>query len=86
MDGWPVDSPRRFGMHVDQMRIGLEVCAAGRLLGVFPDPVARSFREGVLHRLPIEVVPPTRMFAAHRPSLGLDSRAQHVLEAVRARV
>ncbi len=82
MEGWPVEIPRRVGMHVDQMRVGCEVCASGSLLAVLPDVIARSFGQRSLRRLPVDLIPPIHLFATHRPPLEFESRADAVVAAV----
>ena len=49
--------------------------------------VAQSYGGGgVLCRLPFELMAPTQLFATHRPTLGIPSRADVVLAAVRQRI
>lgn len=82
-DGWPVDRPRKIGLIVDQMRVGAEVCAGGGMLAVLPDLLVD--RLGLaLHRLPIDLVTPTPVFALSRCSLDTPSRARVVLDAIAA--
>jgi len=83
LEGWPPEIPRRIAMHIDQMRVGCEVCASGTLLAVIPDVIARSFGKGALRRLTVDLIPPTHLFATHRPPLGFESRADAVVAAVR---
>lgn len=89
VDGWPSHIPRKFGMHIDQMRVGRDVCAAGSLLAVLPDPIAAGAHyEKRLHRLPIEedVLPPTKLFATYRPPLAEQGPAHAIVESVRKRI
>jgi len=83
LEGWPAEIPRRVGMHVDQMRVGLQVCANGKLLAVLPDVIARSLGPGALRRLPVDLMPPIHLFATHRPPLEFESRADAVVAAVK---
>ena len=82
LEGWPTEIPRRVGMHVDQMRVGCEVCASGLLLAVLPDVIAKSFGRASLRRLPVDLIRPTHLFATYRPPLELESRADAVVAAV----
>ncbi|MFO1078305.1 MAG: LysR substrate-binding domain-containing protein [Planctomycetota bacterium] len=68
-DGWPAERPRRVGMFVDQIRVGLELCAALPMLAVLPDVLARR-RRGELRRLPIAGIAPGSVYALHRRTLG----------------
>ena len=86
-EGWPSEVTRRIGMHVDQMRVGLDVCASGDFLAVLPDAVARSRGDGAaLRRLPLDLVPPVQLFAYHRPTLGPDGRAEAIVAAVQSQI
>ncbi|MCX4242473.1 LysR family transcriptional regulator [Paraliomyxa miuraensis] len=80
---WPPTLDRRVGMVVSQLWTGLEVCASGELLAVLPDAIAGAptHREH-LFRLPLEVVPPTDLFALHRATLIEGGRAEAVAAAV----
>jgi len=82
LEGWPAEIPRRIALHVDQMRVGLEVCARGNLLAVLPDVIARSLGRDTLRRLPLDLIPPAHLFATHRPRLEFESRADAVVAAV----
>lgn len=80
---WPATLDRRIGLVVSQMWTGLEVCARGELLAVLPDVVAGSaLHRERLFRLPLDVVPPTELFALHRATLGEGGRAEAVTQAV----
>ena len=81
-EGWPPAITRRIAMHVDQMRLGVDICARGELLAVFPDSVARAHPDAQLHRLPVDVLPTTDIFAAMRPALGRQNSAAMVIDAV----
>ncbi len=82
LEGWPAEVPRRVAMHVDQMRVGCEVCRSGKLLAVLPDVIASTFGQASLRRLPVDLIPPTHLFATHRPPLEFESRADAVVAAV----
>ena len=70
-------------MVVSQLGTGLEVCAGGELLAVLPDVVGRSpLHRDRLHRLPLEIVPATDVFAVHRTTLAEGGRAEAVARAV----
>lgn len=80
-EGWPPEVPRRVGMVLDRISAGLEVCAMGELLAVLPDALAQP--DPRLHRLPLELIPPTPIVAMYRPRLGTDDRVSFVLELLR---
>lgn len=83
-EGWPVESPRRLGAIVDQMRIGVEFCASGRYLAVLPDALARTYGAGsALWRLPVELPSRVELYGLHRRSTGPAGRAEIVVDAVR---
>lgn len=85
LDGWPAAVPRTIAVEVDRLRLGLEICLRGELLAVLPDqlvlanPSARS-----LWRLPFAGIAEHSLFASMRPRLGTPTRADCVLQAVRA--
>ncbi len=84
VDGWPMDVTRVVALRVDQLRIGLEVCARGELLAVLPDVLVRSHPLAqTLRKLPGPAFEPTLLFASHRPSIGLRTRAEVIVAAVR---
>jgi DNA-binding transcriptional LysR family regulator len=85
-EGWPVDLPRRIGLHVDQMRIGADVCASGELLAVLPDVIARTAGGSLLRRLPVDIVPATPLFVCRRSAPEAAPRVDAVVEAVRAEI
>jgi DNA-binding transcriptional LysR family regulator len=87
-DGWPPSLPQRqIAMHVDYMHVGVDACASGRYLCLFPDVVAESYRGSEpLWCLTRDPFPPTELFAVHRPTLALPGRAEAAVSAVRARV
>lgn len=83
LESWPAAIDRRVGMVVSQLATGLEVCAAGELLAVLPDEVGALPRHrDRLHRLPLDVVPATDLFAIHRITLAGGGRAEAVAHAV----
>lgn len=82
-ESWPAAVDRRVSLVVSQPATGLAVCAAGELLAVLPDAVGRSpIYRGRLHRLPLEIVPATDLFAIHRTTLTEGGRAEAVAHAV----
>ena len=67
MDGWPVELPRKVGLQISLLLTNLDVALSGRLLTVLPDVIALPHRrDRRLRRLPLDVIPPTALFAAHR--------------------
>ncbi|MEM7160221.1 MAG: LysR family transcriptional regulator [Myxococcota bacterium] len=87
LESWPATLDRKIGMVVGQMATGLEVCITGQLLTVLPDVVGMSslYRDR-LHRLPIDIVPPTDLFALHRNTITVGGRAEAVTQSVRNEV
>ncbi len=86
-EGWPPDLPRKVGVHVDQMRIGLDFCLKGRFIAVLPNEVARPHAEGDrLWRLPLDLVPDVPLFAYTRKRLRGESMADLLVEAVQRQV
>jgi hypothetical protein len=68
-DNWPAELPRRVGLYTAIMDGGIDPCAHGELLAVFPDQLVPTFAcASRLRRLPIEVVPPRRLYAMKRRS------------------
>lgn len=83
-EGWPSAVPRRIAVHVDQVRVGVEICLRGKLLAVLPDDLVRaSPLGGSLWRLPFPDLARHPVFATHRTNLPLRTRHEVVLEAVR---
>ncbi|MBX2801300.1 MAG: LysR family transcriptional regulator [Myxococcales bacterium] len=80
-EGWPPEIERKVGMVLDRISSGLSVVADGDLLAVLPDALAK--RDERLHRLPVDLVPPTPIVAILRSSLGAQDRVALVLEELR---
>ncbi len=78
-DRWPADRPRRIGLTVSQLQVGLDACASGGYLAVLPWPVAE--RAGLV-RLPVPGIEPCGLYAVHRPSLAPDGRTEAVVSAL----
>ena len=86
-EGWPPEHPRKIGVHVDQMRIGLDLCLSGRFIAVLPDEVARPHAEDArLWKLPLDLIPDVPLFAYTRKRLRGESMADLLVEAVRRQV
>jgi DNA-binding transcriptional LysR family regulator len=84
-DGWPALTPRRVGMRSGDAATALEICARGLLLAALPDCVAEGARRsGELRRLPVELVPPTTLYALRREPLEGVSSSDVVVAALRA--
>lgn len=84
-DGWPVQLPRRIGLVVDQVRVGVEVCLVEPLLAVLPDVLAAQHGDR-LWQLPVDVVPSTPLFGICRQAVSsARSPALLLIEAVRRR-
>ncbi len=82
-DGWPARLVRRVGLYADHMAVGIRACAGGRLIAVLPDSIGET--QG-LRRLPVDELPPSPMYAMHRPFLAHGERAEVFLGFVRADV
>ncbi len=88
-DHWPPHLPRKVGMRVNQLQLGVMVCGSTDLLAVLPGVVAEvvggPYGEGPrLRRLPVEVCPPVWLHSVRRPPVGAFDRAQAVLDVLRA--
>jgi DNA-binding transcriptional LysR family regulator len=84
-DHWPSELPRRIGLHVTQLAIGVELCAGGEYLAVLPDAIAERHRDGPrLHRLPLPIEPDTALFAIYREKPEAPRRTEILLAALRA--
>lgn len=81
-DGWPSTQQRQVTLTVDQLRVGVELCAQLPLLAVLPDLLARA-HAGRLRRLPFDFVPPGEVHAIRRRSLsGKPSAVTALLESI----
>jgi len=78
-DNWPADLPRKAGSFVADLSTSLDLVASGRLLGVIPVGVADR-----LHRLPVDLVPPTQVYALRRPTPPAGDAVLHLIEGMRA--
>jgi len=86
VDGWPPALERTVVMTVVAVDDALRVCREGTLLSVLPDPVVSVAPGGDrLHRLPLDLVPPTTLFAVSRRRTGTPS-GQTLAEVVNATV
>ncbi len=82
-DGWPRELERRVAVQVPHLHLALSICAAGDVLAVVPDRVAAACPErGALRRLPVDLIPPIRLFAVRRRRLGRKDAVDLVIEAV----
>lgn len=87
-DGWPPTLERTIALHVDQLRIGAQVCAQGELLAVLPAALAEGAppHGQSLLRLPIDVVPPAEVHATFRSTLGEPGLVEDLLDRIRAEI
>ncbi len=86
-DGWPPQLVRRVGVYSTQLDAGLELCAGGGLLGVFPVPIAEPMvRAKRLRLLPLDLIARTPLFSVRRKALGPTPRVDCVLGFVREQV
>jgi DNA-binding transcriptional LysR family regulator len=70
-------------MRITLLTSNLQVALSGRFLTVLPDlTAAPAVARGDLWRLPPDVVPPIRVFVAHRPSLRADGAAAALVSRV----
>ncbi len=81
-DGWPVGIERKIGMHVDQMRVGLELCAKGEFLAVLPDLLVHSSGGPELRRLPLDIIPKIPIFAYYVRDSAASETPRVLLRAV----
>ncbi len=82
-ESWPASLDRRIGMYVSQLWSGIDICTSGQLLTVLPDVVGGSpTHRDHLFRLPIDLVPPTDLFALHRSTIAEGGRAEAVTQEV----
>ena len=66
------------------MMVGVQVCREGGLLAVLPEVIATQ-ASGLI-RLPLDLIPPTPLYAVFRPGLGQDDRTSRVLAAVQREI
>ncbi len=85
VDGWPDALERQVGIQVDQMRVGAEVCADGRMLAVLPDALVER-RNLPLRRLDLDVIPDATVFATTRVRLGTPDRVHTLVDAIAERL
>lgn len=84
-EGWPPEIQRRVMITLETMHLGVQLCREGKALAVLPVGVAA--REGDdLWKLPLDLIPPTEIFAVQRTPMGQGGRAQAVVDAVVARI
>jgi DNA-binding transcriptional LysR family regulator len=70
-DNWPAELPRRVALYSAILDGGIEPCAHGELLAVFPDALVPTFAcASRLRRLPSEIVSSRRLYAMKRRSLS----------------
>lgn len=81
-DHFPPDVPRTFNAHLEQLQIGVELCATGASLAVLPEPVAAQ--QAGLRKLPFEGIEDAALYAVYRRPLGTHSDAKMLLELIRA--
>ena len=81
-DSWPRNLRRTVTARITSLSPAVELCARSRLLALLPDAVAQQRDD--LHRLPLEPLATTPIFAAFRRPLGGRDRVTVVLELIRA--
>jgi DNA-binding transcriptional LysR family regulator len=86
-DLWPPSIRRRTDIYISEVRIAIDLCAAGELLAVLPDFVAPSYPDPkALRRLPLDLFPTTTFYAVRRPSLASGDLTERVIETIRLRL
>lgn len=85
-DGWPPSLERRVAMFVNDVRVAVDACVAGRVLAVLPDFVAASLPEGALRRLPHDIVPATTYYALRLPRIRARDVRHRFLDRMRDRL
>lgn len=78
-DRWPTTRPRRIGLYVTHMEVGIDACLSGGYLTVLPVPVAE--RAG-LRRLPARGITGSTLCVMHRPTIEAGGRAEAVVRAI----
>jgi DNA-binding transcriptional LysR family regulator len=82
VDGWPRHLRRTVALYSSLLDPGMVLCGAGELLAVFPDALAMSsLAPAGLHRLPLDVIPPTAIYAVTRARVGKRMTRAEVLLA-----
>ncbi len=82
-DHWPAHLPRKVGMALTQLHLGVQVCAQGRYLALLPDVVAARGFDGVsLYRIPLDVVAPQGLYAVCRKRMGRGGAVERVIEVL----
>jgi len=83
VDHWPPHLQRRLGMVVEQLHVAVQACAVDGMLAVLPDVVAAAYLgEGVLLRLPVDLIPPQPLYAISRRAAAEPKRINLVLTAI----
>ena len=80
-DGWPLHLERSVALRVTHMQVALDAVRDQALIAVLPDVAAR--RHG-LHRVMLDVRPPSTLYLAQRTPLPVPSRISAVADAIRA--
>ncbi len=84
-DVWPRHHARDVGMVVGDVQLALQVCAAGELLALLPDALARAWTgEGMLRRLPLEIAGARGIYAVHRELPGPQGPTAALVDLLRA--
>lgn len=82
-DHFPPHVPRKVAMVVDQLHVAMQACAVDGLLAALPDVVAADYRgEGILVRLPIDLIAPRPLYALSRRGAAEPRRIDLVLKAL----
>ena len=83
IDHWPPHLRRRVGMVVEQLHVAVQACALDGMLAVLPDVIAAAYAgEGMLLRLPIDLIPPQPLYAISRRAAAEPRRIALVLTSI----
>jgi DNA-binding transcriptional LysR family regulator len=81
-DGWPRTWSRKVTIVIDGSAVALGFCLRGHALAVLPVTVATE--HPCLHRLPVDLPAPARMYAMHRRTVGSPGPAEVLVDHARA--
>jgi DNA-binding transcriptional LysR family regulator len=86
-DHWPIHWSRTVATHVNQLYLGMQICAQGEMLALLPDVVAQSYPgPGTLHRLPLEIPTAAALYLVRRHPLSSDSLVDMVAGELQAEI
>lgn len=83
-DHWAPHLPRRIGLEMTQLELGVRACAGGGYLAVLPSVVVESLPTR-LRRLPVKLPSETALHIVHRRDVGVQGGAEAVVQALLSR-